>query len=145
MNTVQPGIADMNVKANELVIPCRVTSPVFKVTLRYFGGFEVIQPGMEWDPKIGFTISSPHYSLSEILRCVTTVNGEEFSTLFWKRIQDFKPTKIIEMTAKSTALLVGDTLSLLCVGEVPFNSRVILEWVHRGKVKNQLDDKESMQ
>ncbi|CAI9600921.1 unnamed protein product, partial [Staurois parvus] len=87
MNTATPGAAIMDVKANELVVPCRVSAPEFKVTLQYyFDKSEVNQPGMEWDPKIGFTISSPHYSLSEIVQCVTTVKGKHFETRFWKQI-----------------------------------------------------------
>lgn len=39
---------------------------------------------MEWDPKIGFTIPSPHHSLQEILQCETEVKGKHYYTLFWK-------------------------------------------------------------
>ncbi|KAM5145704.1 vascular endothelial growth factor receptor kdr-like [Mantella aurantiaca] len=135
MHTALPGIAMMDVKADELVVPCRVSSLEFKVTLQHYGNkSEVIQPGMEWDPKIGFTISSPHYSLNDILQCVTTVKGKHFRSLYWKQYLEFAPTEITYVEAVPSTLLAGGTLKLLCVGEVPFNSRVLLEWVHNGKV-----------
>ncbi|XP_073455573.1 vascular endothelial growth factor receptor kdr-like isoform X1 [Aquarana catesbeiana] len=133
MNTATPGNAFM--EANELIVPCQVSSPEFKVTLQYYrSAVEVNLPGMEWDPKIGFTISSRHYSLNEMLQCVTTVKGKLFKSLFWKQNIEFSPTEIVQVKAENSTLLVGDTLSLLCVGETPFNSRVILDWVHNGKV-----------
>ncbi|XP_068103652.1 vascular endothelial growth factor receptor kdr-like isoform X2 [Hyperolius riggenbachi] len=134
MNTQWPGDAIMDTKANELVIPCRVTSPEFKVTLQYYTKSEVIHPGMEWDPKIGFTVSSPDHSFHQIVRCVTTVKGRQYHTLFWKQQREFQATRILNVTAKSSTLLAGETLKLLCEGEAPFNSRVLLEWVHNGKV-----------
>lgn len=35
MNTAAPGPAFMDTKANELVVPCRVSSPEFHVSLQY--------------------------------------------------------------------------------------------------------------
>ncbi|XP_075691851.1 vascular endothelial growth factor receptor kdr-like [Rhinoderma darwinii] len=135
MNRNIPGNAHMDVKANELIVPCRMSSPKFKVSLHYYlNKSEVVQRGMEWDPKIGFTIPSPHYSLHEILQCETKVKGKHYYTLFWKNNVVFSQTEITNVEAERTTLLAGDTLHLSCTGEVPFNSRVILDWVHEGEV-----------
>ncbi|KAG8553797.1 hypothetical protein GDO81_003550 [Engystomops pustulosus] len=135
VNTQQPGIAHMDTKANELIVPCRVSSPKYKVTLHYFHNrSKIVQRGMEWDPRIGFTIPKPHHSLQEILRCETEVKGKYYHTLFWKQNVAFTPTEITSVEAERTSLLAGETLHLNCTGEVPFNSRVIMDWVHEGKV-----------
>lgn len=139
MNTRTPGIAPMDVKAKELIVPCRVSSPKYKVTLHYFQNkSKVNQPRMEWDPKIGFTIPSPHHSLQEILQCETEVKGKHYYTLFWKENVVFSDTEITSVKAERATLLAGETLHLTCTGVAPFNSRVILDWVHEGKILNSL-------
>ncbi|XP_056395092.1 vascular endothelial growth factor receptor kdr-like isoform X2 [Hyla sarda] len=139
MNNRIPGIAYMDVKAKELFVPCRVSSPKFKVTLHYFQNkAKIYQRGMEWDPKIGFTIPSPHHSLYEILQCETEVKGKHYYTMFWKENIVQSKTEITNVEAERTTLLAGETLHLTCTGEAPYNSRVILDWVHDKKVLNSV-------
>ncbi|XP_073497144.1 vascular endothelial growth factor receptor kdr-like [Phyllobates terribilis] len=134
-NIHAPGIANMDVKANELLVPCRVSSPRFKVTLHYyFSNVKIDQHGMEWDPRIGFTIRSPDYKLQEIVQCETEIKGKRYHTLFWKRNVETGEAEITSVEAESSTLLAGETLDLSCTGEVPYNARVALEWVHEGKV-----------
>ncbi|XP_066437751.1 vascular endothelial growth factor receptor kdr-like [Eleutherodactylus coqui] len=134
MNTLTPGFAPMDPKANELIVPCRVSSPKFKVSLHYHNKSKIYQQEMEWDPKIGFTVPSPHHSLQEIIRCQTVVEGIPYYTMFWKLNVEFSPTEITSVEAERPTVLAGETLHLSCTGEAPFNSRVILEWVHNKKV-----------
>ncbi|XP_069842670.1 vascular endothelial growth factor receptor kdr-like [Dendropsophus ebraccatus] len=133
MNTLTPGIAHMDDNTKELTVPCRVSSPKFKVTLHYFlNKSKIDMRGMEWDPKIGFTIFNPDPSLNEILQCQTEVKGRSYYTMFWKVNIVSGHTEITSVEADRTTLLAGETLTLTCTGEVPFNSRVILSW-WRGK------------
>ncbi|KAM3911489.1 vascular endothelial growth factor receptor kdr-like [Leptodactylus fuscus] len=135
MNTNIPGNAHLVDRTKELIVPCRVSSPKFKVTLHYsLSKSKIDQRGMEWDPKIGFTIPSPPDSLKEILQCETEVKGRRYHSLFWQQTKVFSRTEITNVEAERSTLLTGETLSLICTGEVPFNSRVILDWVHEGKV-----------
>ncbi|XP_075040509.1 vascular endothelial growth factor receptor kdr-like isoform X2 [Mixophyes fleayi] len=164
MNTETPGFETQTSDTkNEMVIPCRVSSPKFKVTLHYYHNkSEIVQPGMQWDPKIGFIIPSSKSRVQEIFQCDTVVDGKRYHTSFWiQKSGDvagvsrgsqtlersevkgpfdgsiwsgYKPTEITSVTATSSMLLVGDTLRLRCAGKADYNSRVILEWVHQGEV-----------
>ncbi|KAM4020806.1 vascular endothelial growth factor receptor kdr-like [Anomaloglossus baeobatrachus] len=140
VNTNIPGTAEMDVKANELVVPCRVSSPKFKVTLYYYFNKGKLDhqdhQGMAWDPKIGFTISSPGHRFQEIVKCETEVKGKRFYTMFWKQNVVNHNTEITNVEAVRSTLLAGEMLNLTCTGTVPFNSRVRLEWVHKEKVLN---------
>ncbi|CAJ0935402.1 unnamed protein product, partial [Ranitomeya imitator] len=101
---------------------------------RFYNRAKIDQHGMEWDPRIGFTIPSPHHSLQEIVKCETEVKGKRYYSLFWKQNVVTSEAKITSMEAKSPTLLAGETLHLSCTGEVPYNARVAIEWVHEGKV-----------
>ncbi|KAM4695991.1 vascular endothelial growth factor receptor kdr-like [Rhinophrynus dorsalis] len=132
MNTENPDVIYLQSEHDDLVIPCSVNSPDYKVTLRRRGESQVIHPGMKWDPKKGFTIPNPTYTLIHLLECVTEVKGKEYFTLYLPQGDD-PNNRIVSVTATPTKLLVGDPLTLLCVGETDYNTRVVLEWVHRGK------------
>ncbi|XP_041428649.1 vascular endothelial growth factor receptor kdr-like isoform X2 [Xenopus laevis] len=114
----------------DLIIPCRVTSPDYSVSLReFFSKKEVNIAEMKWDPQRGFNISNPSPSVNEILECFTTVNGNKFSSLYMPQKEDYNVT-ITTVTASATRLLVGEPLTLFCKGETGYNSRVLLDWVH---------------
>ncbi|XP_053328514.1 vascular endothelial growth factor receptor kdr-like [Spea bombifrons] len=132
MNILYPGQALIIEEKDELVIPCRVSSPDYKVVLKKFSGAEVQESGMIWNPKRGFIISQPSYGLSELLKCVTVVNEKDFFSIYmrnWVRTN----TVIEDVTASNVKVLVGDPLTLNCYGKSTFNNRVNLEWVHKGK------------
>ncbi|XP_063793268.1 vascular endothelial growth factor receptor kdr-like [Pseudophryne corroboree] len=139
MHQGEPGFAEME-GPNEKVIPCRVSSPKYRVTLHeYPNKSQIVRPGMKWDPKIGFII--PDSRFHEVLQCNTVVNRKHYHTSFLMYNKfGLQPTVITYVRAKPSTLLVGEKLKLLCVGEAPFNSRVFLEWVHQGKVLHSAMD-----
>eukprot|EP00079_Xenopus_tropicalis_P038534 XP_017952305.1 PREDICTED: vascular endothelial growth factor receptor kdr-like [Xenopus tropicalis] len=117
-----------------VIIPCRVTSPDYRVSLRgLFSKKQVNTPEMTWNPKKGFIFSSPPNSVQEVLECVAVVNGKKFSSLYILQKENYNVT-ITTVTASATRLVVGDPLTLFCKGETGYNSRVLLDWVHGNKV-----------
>ncbi|KAM8952873.1 vascular endothelial growth factor receptor kdr-like [Pelodytes ibericus] len=134
INLYAPGKTLMK-KGKELVIPCRVNSPDYAVTLQVrYPPQEIKLPEMVWNPKRGFTVSRLSSNLLNILQCVTVVNGKQFYTLYMPDSFDVGKTNIVGLVASSTKVLVGDALTLNCLGETSYNSRVNLEWLHNGKL-----------
>ncbi|XP_041430653.1 vascular endothelial growth factor receptor kdr-like [Xenopus laevis] len=118
----------------ELIIPCRVTSPNYTVSLReFFSRKEVNTSEMKWDPQKGFSILNTSHSIHEVLECLTTLNGNKFSSLYIPQKENYN-VNITTATASATRLLVGEPLTLFCKGETGYNSRVLLDWVHGKKV-----------
>ncbi|MGH0170305.1 UNVERIFIED_CONTAM: hypothetical protein FKN15_058581 [Acipenser sinensis] len=118
--------------STELVVPCRVTSPDLKVTLTTFLPTKFESLEAQWDPKIGFTMSSYVHNM---LKCVTNVKGKETHSLYMpvKLAPDFRNLK---METARVKLLAGDTLSLKCSGQTAYNGRIAIEWDYPRKRLN---------
>ncbi|XP_058857111.1 vascular endothelial growth factor receptor kdr-like [Acipenser ruthenus] len=118
--------------SSELVVPCRVTSPDLKVTLTTFLPTKFESLEAQWDPKIGFTMSSYVHNM---LKCVTNVKGKETHSLYMpvKLAPDFRNLK---METARVKLLAGDTLSLKCSGQTAYNGRIAIEWDYPRKRLN---------
>ncbi|XP_053555191.1 vascular endothelial growth factor receptor kdr-like [Bombina bombina] len=135
MNTDVPDIVYINIKTDDLVIPCRTTSPYYMVTLKLYNDFPVESKGIKWDPKRGFIITSPSHDISNMLKCVTKVNGKTFYTMYLA-IRESNQERVIntlKVKANAPKLLVGESLTLTCTGETTYNGRRELKWMHRGK------------
>ncbi|XP_069066777.1 vascular endothelial growth factor receptor kdr-like isoform X2 [Pleurodeles waltl] len=115
----------------ELVVPCRVSSPEFKVSLSLFQHPRYVLTGVLWDPTKGFVIPHPSHTFKQMLTCKTQVNGKDYSVLYM-------PQKVVadiyDMTAhaEEEKLLVGDTLSLVCSVRLLLNGRVRVDWSFNG-------------
>ncbi|XP_030066490.1 vascular endothelial growth factor receptor kdr-like isoform X2 [Microcaecilia unicolor] len=115
----------------ELIIPCRVTSPDFKVTLKLLTDSDISPPGMFWDPRRGFIIPFPSFQLQQMLKCVTHVNGTDHMSLYVP--QKVVGTRDINVIASQEKVLVGDSLNLTCSVRTTYNGRAALNWTHNGK------------
>ncbi|XP_041111887.1 vascular endothelial growth factor receptor kdr-like [Polyodon spathula] len=116
----------------ELVVPCRVTSPDLRVTLTTLPSNAFESLDAQWDPKIGFTLSSDVF---KILICTTNVKGKETHTLYMpvKIAPDFHNLK---MEPTRVTLLAGDTLSINCSAQTTYNGRIELQWDYPRKLLN---------
>ncbi|XP_042334848.1 vascular endothelial growth factor receptor kdr-like [Sceloporus undulatus] len=117
-----------------IIVPCRVTSPDIKPTLRLHSFPKTFTyEKMEWDPKRGFLVTSPSFEFfSTMLQCVATLNGNT-------HISYYIPQKVeknvwnLTLTAAPEKLMVGETLHLECKGKTTFNGRVPVVWKGPGR------------
>nr|XP_015207223.1 PREDICTED: vascular endothelial growth factor receptor kdr-like [Lepisosteus oculatus] len=125
---------------DELVVPCRVTSPDYTVTLERFlpSGGDVSSG--EWDPKIGFTIRNPSPAHHGILQCTAVVNGKKTHSLYMPRKFSSKLTNLRINVTERLRLLVGDPLYLQCSGQTTYNGRIHFQWELNGKEISQLHE-----
>ncbi|XP_066571220.1 vascular endothelial growth factor receptor kdr-like isoform X2 [Amia ocellicauda] len=114
-----------------LVIPCRVTSPNYTVTLGVAPDWTEKLLDADWDPKIGFTVPSPSVSVPA-LKCMTTINGKSEYSLYMpvKLSPEFKNLKI--NTTKRVRVLSGDSLSIMCSADTSPNGRIGFKWHYPG-------------
>ncbi|XP_048839447.1 vascular endothelial growth factor receptor kdr-like [Brienomyrus brachyistius] len=130
-------------RAQELVIPCRTTSPDYMVTLE---GRFIQKPHMSsvikyelWDPQVGFKIHYPPSSHYDLLVCRTTT-GRHHVLHEASYIIKGMSSKLdnVKINKNRVRLVVGDTLSLKCSGETTFNGRISFTWDYPGKAWNRL-------
>nr|XP_033800739.1 vascular endothelial growth factor receptor kdr-like isoform X2 [Geotrypetes seraphini] len=129
-NVDTPAVINMT-SEDELIIPCRVTSPDFNVTLKMSPDSEYSPPGMVWDPRKGFIIPSPSYHLQRVLKCVTHVNGEDHVSFHVP--QKLVIPRILKVIASQDRVVVGDSLNITCLLQTTFNGRPNVELMHNGK------------
>ncbi|XP_063288150.1 vascular endothelial growth factor receptor kdr-like [Pelobates fuscus] len=132
MNAFLPGHAP-KIEENILLIPCRVSSPDYKVILQTHNSSNIVEPRMEWNPKRGFIITDSVMARSTMVKCVTEVDGKNIDSYYMPQ-QWGDNTEVDEITASAIEVLVGDPFTLECHGHCQHNSRVSLQWLHNGKV-----------
>ncbi|XP_078496229.1 vascular endothelial growth factor receptor kdr-like isoform X2 [Lissotriton helveticus] len=117
----------------ELVVPCRVSSPEFKVSLSLLPPPPHGLTGVQWNPKKGFVIPHPPVTFQRLLTCRTQASGKDYSASY---VPHRVVTDIYNMTvhAEEEKLLVGDTLSLVCSVWTPLNGQARVDWTFNGVV-----------
>ncbi|XP_051683694.2 vascular endothelial growth factor receptor kdr-like isoform X2 [Oryctolagus cuniculus] len=124
-----PSVIMVFTGTQEVVVPCRVTSPDIDVKLQLLHPVTFTYAGLKWDPRKGFTVSHPSYHFySTILQCTAEVNGKIYKSLYLPQRFETKKENI-SIRYNHQRLLMGDTLFLQCVAETTFNGRIKLDWV----------------
>lgn len=121
MNHVQPG-------RNEMEIPCRVSDPSAIVTLFNIDTNQTVPS--EYDSKrgaLGMFTGGTYV-------CKAVINGEEHISEEYL-VQDSKDILQVELSAKRTALLVGETITVYCLTHGPYLLDHI--WKYPGKSANR--------
>ncbi|XP_043913664.1 vascular endothelial growth factor receptor kdr-like isoform X2 [Protopterus annectens] len=133
----QESVALNFTEGKDLIVPCRVTAPHFKVSLEMVPPNSSITETADWDPKRGFLIPDVTYEVQKLLMCTTTVNGKSFHL-------EYMPVKVgeglskIEMHPSQTKrLLAGENLFITCRSKTGPNSRIFWEWDYPGKYHNR--------
>ncbi|XP_036295771.1 vascular endothelial growth factor receptor kdr-like [Pipistrellus kuhlii] len=124
-----PLVINVFTGTQEVVVPCRVTSPDVSVKLQllYSGTFSYVS--QNWNPRKGFTVTRPSYHFySSMLQCIAEVNGKTHRSFYLPQRLETK-TENISIRYNHQKLLIGDTLFLQCVAETTFNGRIKLNWV----------------
>ncbi|EPQ18138.1 Vascular endothelial growth factor receptor 1 [Myotis brandtii] len=120
--TVFPG-------TQEVVVPCRVTSPDVNVKLQLLHSATFSYGSQNWNPRKGFIVTRPSYHFySTMLQCVAEVNGKIHKSFYLPQRLETKRENI-SIRYNHQKLLIGDTLFLQCVAETTFNGRIKLNWV----------------
>ncbi|XP_015978089.2 vascular endothelial growth factor receptor kdr-like [Rousettus aegyptiacus] len=113
----------------EVVVPCRVTSPDVNVKLQLLNSATFTYASQDWDPRKGFTVIQPSYHFySSMLQCIAEVNGKTHRSFYLPQRLETKRENI-SIRYNHQRLLMGDTLLLQCVAETTFNGRIKLNWV----------------
>ncbi|XP_046296388.1 vascular endothelial growth factor receptor kdr-like isoform X1 [Marmota monax] len=113
----------------EILVPCRVTSPDVDVKLQLLHPATFTYASQNWDPRKGFTVMRPSYQFySSMLQCIAEVNGKIHRSLYLPQRLEIKRGNI-SIRYNQKRLLMGDTLFLQCVAETTFNGRIKLDWV----------------
>uniref|UniRef100_G3TFJ0 Vascular endothelial growth factor receptor 1 n=1 Tax=Loxodonta africana TaxID=9785 RepID=G3TFJ0_LOXAF len=138
MHSDIPDIINMT-EGQEIVIPCRVTSPNITVTLTKFPPDTLIPDGKRiiWDSRKGFIISNATYKEIGLLICETRVNGRLYQTsyLTYRQSNIIKDVQI--STPSPVKLFRGRTLTLNCTATTALNTRVQITWSYPGDINNR--------
>ncbi|ETE68078.1 Vascular endothelial growth factor receptor kdr-like protein, partial [Ophiophagus hannah] len=115
-----PVLINVHNNTEAINVPCRVTSPEIKPELLlHQSPYPLTYERKEWDPKKGFTITSPSTEFfNRVIKCVATMR-------IWNVVVKATPQK----------LLVGETLSLECKGQMYWNGRLQFLWKFPGERK----------
>ncbi|KAE8627390.1 hypothetical protein XENTR_v10006968 [Xenopus tropicalis] len=129
MNTEFPKIVHV-ADGEELVIPCRVTSPNITVTFKRYGKhpFPVDQKNIIWNNKRGIIIPNPTFQYSDLLSCEATLNGIVHNTIYLPHKQSSKIHSVKLDVPDSIHLLSGDQLRIQCSVKTDLNARAEIEW-----------------
>uniref|UniRef100_A0A4W3HQ32 receptor protein-tyrosine kinase n=1 Tax=Callorhinchus milii TaxID=7868 RepID=A0A4W3HQ32_CALMI len=116
----------------KLVIPCRVTAPDLKVSLKMVGR-NAPRKSIAINSKLGFVIPRPTYKFIGLLTCETTMNGRTFQS-FYLTFRQVHNIKKIHLNATSPLKMVsGETLALMCTVTTGLNTRIQFIWDYPGK------------
>ncbi|XP_074063335.1 vascular endothelial growth factor receptor kdr-like [Macrotis lagotis] len=119
----------------EVIVPCRVTSPDLDVKLDLFPQGKFNYTSKDWNPQKGFTVIRPSFQFfSSLLQCMTEVNGKTYVSLYLPQKMETKRENI-SIRVNHQKLLTGDTLRLICTAETTFNGRIKLDWEFKRKGK----------
>ncbi|KAM9604611.1 vascular endothelial growth factor receptor 1 [Trichechus inunguis] len=138
MHSEIPDIINMT-EGQEIVIPCRVTSPNISVTLVKFPHDMLIPDGKRiiWDSRRGFIISNATYREIGLLICKTRINGHFYQTSYLT----YRQTNIIKDVQISTPspvrLFRGHTLTLNCTATTALNTRVQITWSYPDEINKR--------
>ncbi|XP_042522826.1 vascular endothelial growth factor receptor kdr-like [Dipodomys spectabilis] len=128
-----PKVITVLTETQEVLVPCRVTSPDIDVKLHLFHPATFTYAGQNWDPRKGFTVTRPSYHFySSIIQCIAEVNGKIHKSLYLPQRLEIKRENI-SIKYNHQRLLLGDTLFLQCVAETTYNGRIKLDWVFNRK------------
>ncbi|KAM8977628.1 vascular endothelial growth factor receptor 1 [Pelodytes ibericus] len=136
-----PMLVDLT-DGQELVIPCRTTSPNITVTLKKTYTNQILIPdgkNIIWDNKRGFIIPKPTYRFSDLLSCEATINrsaddtgGSVISTKYLiNRISSAIHNVTLDKPS-SVRLLSGNSLSIKCTVTTDLNARAQIQWDYPG-------------
>ncbi|XP_066104852.1 vascular endothelial growth factor receptor kdr-like isoform X3 [Saccopteryx bilineata] len=124
-----PLVITVFIGTQEVVVPCRVTSPDVNVKLQLLQPVTFTYVSQNWDPRKGFTVTQPSYHFySSILQCVAEVNGKTHRSFYLPQRLETRRENI-SIRYNHQRLLMGDTLFLQCVAETTFNGRIKLNWI----------------
>ncbi|XP_072119067.1 vascular endothelial growth factor receptor 1 isoform X1 [Mobula birostris] len=121
-------------EGESLLIPCRMTSPHFSVTLKMNSlPFTIDGKEVMWDSKQGFVIPRPTYKFIGLLSCETTVNGKTFYSYYLthRRVSSIRS---VELNVTSPVkMLSGRSFAIKCTVTTELNARVEISWDFPGK------------
>nr|XP_006979686.1 vascular endothelial growth factor receptor 1 [Peromyscus maniculatus bairdii] len=122
-------------EGQELIIPCRVTSPNVTVTLKKFPSDTLTADGerITWDSRKGFIIANATYREIGLLNCEATVNGHLYQTNYLTYRQTNTILDVRIRPPSPVRLLHGQTLTLNCTATTDLNTRVQMSWNYPGK------------
>ncbi|XP_057619954.1 vascular endothelial growth factor receptor 1 [Chionomys nivalis] len=122
-------------EGQELIIPCRVTSPNITVTLKKFPADTLIPDGerIMWDSTKGFIIANATYREIGLLNCEATVNGRLYQTNYLTHRQTNTILDVRISPPSPVRLLHGQTLVLNCTTTTDLNTRVQMSWHYPGR------------
>ncbi|KAM4796093.1 vascular endothelial growth factor receptor 1 [Rhinophrynus dorsalis] len=123
-------------EGEELVIPCRVTSPNITVTFKKTFENERFTPdgkNIIWDNKRGFIIPKPTYVFIGMLSCEVTVDGIEYSTKYMTNRESLTIHSVQLNVSSSIYLLKNEYLAIACSVTTDLNARAEIEWKYPGK------------
>ncbi|NP_001079190.1 fms-related tyrosine kinase 1 L homeolog precursor [Xenopus laevis] len=114
----------------ELLIPCRVTSPNITVTFKPYGKlpFPVDQKNIIWNNKRGIIIPNPTFQFYDLLICEATLNGIVHRTIYLPNKQSSKIHSVKLDAQDSIHLLSGERLRIQCSVKTDLNARAEIEW-----------------
>ncbi|KAG8452858.1 hypothetical protein GDO86_004593 [Hymenochirus boettgeri] len=117
-------------EGEELVIPCRVTSPNITVTFKTYRNnvFTLDQKNIIWDNKRGIIIPKPTYVFNDLLSCEVTVNGILHSTKYIPQKQSSKIHSVRLNVSDSIHLLRTEPLEIQCSVTTDLNARAEITW-----------------
>ncbi|XP_023416243.1 vascular endothelial growth factor receptor 1 isoform X2 [Cavia porcellus] len=122
-------------EGEELIIPCRVSSPDINVVLQKFPQDILVPDGKKiiWDSRKGFIITNATYREIGLLICETKIDGHSYSSTYLTH----RPSNIIMNVqmgpANPVKLLRGHPLTLNCTATAALNTRVQIIWNYPGK------------
>ncbi|XP_038603778.1 vascular endothelial growth factor receptor kdr-like [Tachyglossus aculeatus] len=142
-----PLVINILPSTQEVVVPCRVSSPDLQVDLDLFlpsPSYKFTSFSKDWDPKKGFTVTRPSYQFfSNMLQCITKAGGKTFRTLYLpQKVETEKKNLVI--SANHQKMLVGALLRLRCAAETTYNGRIDFKWEYKKKRAECCEVKKNM-
>ncbi|XP_026534362.1 vascular endothelial growth factor receptor kdr-like [Notechis scutatus] len=132
-HTKIPVLINVHNNTEAINVPCRVTSPEIKPELLlHQSPYPLTYERKEWDPKKGFTITSPCTEFfNRVIKCVATVNEAQYETSYLTSKVEMRIWNVV-LKATPQKLLVGETLRLECKGQMYWNGRLQFHWKFPG-------------
>ncbi|KAJ7320222.1 hypothetical protein JRQ81_019733 [Phrynocephalus forsythii] len=127
------------IDGQELVIPCRVTSPDSLVKLKMNQEESILPDGRTiiWDSTRGFIIPKATYKFIGLLSCETHVDGHDYSTKYLTFRQANDILSVHLNASKPVRLLSGHNLVLNCTITATWNTRVQITWSYPGEASKR--------
>ncbi|XP_028671672.1 vascular endothelial growth factor receptor kdr-like [Erpetoichthys calabaricus] len=129
-----PRIVETYSPEENIVIPCRVTSPDFNVNLEVFPSIYTESLNSTWDPKVGFTVKRLQVAY---YICKVNMNGKKTSVYYVEQRLEILLKNVHIKGEDRVKLIAGDKLSLTCSAQTSYNGRISFEWDYPGKYVTQ--------